>query len=185
MTTCIPHATERIALYAGSFDPITHGHEDLIKRTSAFADKVVVAVARNVSKAPLFTVDERIGFIRDITADDPRVEVRAFDGLLVDFAREVGARVNVRGLRAVSDFEYEFQMALMNRHLLPQLETVFMAPSHDTTYISSSMVREVARFGGDVSGLVHPRIVVALKERFARDTSKPHGALPAGSGRVV
>jgi pantetheine-phosphate adenylyltransferase len=160
---------ERVALYAGSFDPITHGHEDLIKRTVAFADRVIVAVARNVSKAPLFTVEERVGFIREITSDDPRVEVLAFEGLLVDFARQVGARVNVRGLRAVSDFEYEFQMALMNRHLLPQLETVFMAPSLDTTYISSSMVREVARFGGDVSGLVHPLIARALTERYARD----------------
>lgn len=164
-------SSERIALYAGSFDPITHGHEDLIKRTAAFADRVIVAVARNVSKAPLFTVEERVGFIREITRDDSRVEVRAFDGLLVDFARATGARVNVRGLRAVSDFEYEYQMALMNRHLLPELETVFMAPSLDTTYISSSMVREVARFGGDVSGLVHPHVVQALQERFGRGGS--------------
>jgi pantetheine-phosphate adenylyltransferase len=167
--TSAPIGNERIALYAGSFDPITHGHEDLIKRTAAFADRVIVAVARNVSKAPLFTVDERVGFIREITRGDSRVEVRAFDGLLVDFAKETGARVNVRGLRAVSDFEYEYQMALMNRHLLPELETVFMAPSLDTTYISSSMVREVARFGGDVSGLVHPYVVKALHERFRRD----------------
>ena len=168
MTPAPTGSNERIALYAGSFDPITHGHEDLIKRTAAFADRVIVAVARPVSKAPLFSVDERVGFIREITRGDERVEVRAFDGLLVDFARETGARVNVRGLRAVSDFEYEYQMALMNRHLLPELETVFMAPSLDTTYISSSMVREVARFGGDVSGLVHPHVVQALHERFGR-----------------
>jgi pantetheine-phosphate adenylyltransferase len=160
--------TERIALYAGSFDPVTHGHEDLIKRTFSFADRLIVAVANNVSKQPLFTVEQRVSFIRDIFVDDPRVEVRAFDGLLVDFARVVGACVNVRGLRAVSDFEYEFQMALMNRHLLPELETVFMAPSLDTTYISSSMVREVARFGGEVSGLVHPIVAKALQLRFAR-----------------
>jgi pantetheine-phosphate adenylyltransferase len=159
--------TDRVALYAGSFDPITHGHEDLIKRTFAFADRLVVAVATNVSKQPLFTVDQRVAFIREIFIDEPRVEVRAFNGLLVDFAREVGACVNVRGLRAVSDFEYEFQMALMNRHLLPELETVFMAPSLDTTYISSSMVREVARFGGQVSGLVHPLVATALTKRFA------------------
>jgi pantetheine-phosphate adenylyltransferase len=164
-----PGSSERIALYAGSFDPITHGHEDLIKRTRTFADRVIVAVARNVSKVPLFTVEERVGFIRDITSDDPRVEVCAFDGLLVDFARETGASMNVRGLRAVSDFEYEFQMALMNRYLLPTMETVFMAPSLDTTYISSSLVREVAKFGGDVSGLVHPRIASALEERYGRD----------------
>jgi len=165
----LPSSTERIALYAGSFDPITHGHEDLIQRTFAFADRLIVAVATNSGKEPLFTVDERIQFIRDVTGNDPRVEVRAISGLLVDFARDVGARVNVRGLRAVSDFEYEFQMALMNRHLYPALETIFMAPSFDTTYISSSMVREVARFGGDVSKLVHPRVARALAERFARD----------------
>jgi pantetheine-phosphate adenylyltransferase len=158
---------ERIALYAGSFDPITHGHEDLIQRTFAFTDRLVIAVATNVSKQPLFTVDERIGFIREVTGNDPRVDVRAFGGLLVDFARDVGARVNVRGLRAVSDFEYEFQMALMNRHLYPTLETIFMAPSFDTTYISSSMVREVARFGGDVTKLVHPVVARALTARFA------------------
>lgn len=156
----------RIALYAGSFDPITHGHEDLIRRTAAFADRVIVAVATNVSKAPLFSVDERVRFIREVMADDPRVEVRAFQGLLVDFAREMGARVNVRGLRAVSDFEYEFQMALMNRHLMPTMETVFMTPSLDTTHISSSMVREVARFGGDVSGLVHPTVAHALAAKY-------------------
>lgn len=162
-----PTATApRIALYPGSFDPITHGHEDLIRRTLAFADKVIVAVATNISKQPLFTVDERVAFIREAVGDDPRVEVRAFQGLLVDFARDVGACVNVRGLRAVSDFEYEVQMSLMNRHLLPTLETVFMAPSLDTTYISSSMVREVARFGGDVSALVHPVVSRALAERF-------------------
>ena len=160
--------SDRVALYAGSFDPVTHGHEDLIKRTFAFADRLVVAVTTNVSKQPLFTVEERVAYITEIFADEPRVEVRAFNGLLVDFARDVGAQVNVRGLRAVSDFEYEFQMALMNRHLFPGLETVFMAPSLDTTYISSSMVREVARFGGDVSGLVHPLVARALPQRFSR-----------------
>lgn len=170
MTPSPTAPSDRVALYAGSFDPVTHGHEDLIKRTFAFADRLVVAVATNVSKQPLFTVDERIAFITEIFADEPRVEVRAFNGLLVDFARDVGAKVNVRGLRAVSDFEYEFQMALMNRHLFPGLETVFMAPSLDTTYISSSMVREVARFGGEVSGLVHPLVARALAKRFARGT---------------
>jgi pantetheine-phosphate adenylyltransferase len=160
-------SSPRIALYAGSFDPVTNGHEDLIRRVLVFADRIIVAVATNVSKQPLFSVEERIGFIREAVGHDPQVEVRAFSGLLVDFAREVGACVNVRGLRAVSDFEYEFQMALMNRHLLPALETVFMAPSLDTTYISSSMVREVARFGGDVSGLVHPMVADALRARFS------------------
>ena len=159
--------TPLVALYAGSFDPITMGHQDLIARTLTFADRVVVAVANNVNKQPLFNVDERLHFIRMIVGDDPRIEVHAFEGLLVDFARTVGARVNVRGLRAVSDFEYEFQLALMNRHLRPELETVFMTPSLETTYISSSMVREVARFGGDVSGLVHPLVGAALVARYA------------------
>lgn len=167
MTPTTAASTERVALYAGSFDPITHGHEDLIRRTLTFSDRVIVAVANNMSKQPLFTVDERVRFITEIMGHDSRIEVRAFSGLLVDFAREVGAQVNVRGLRAVSDFEYEFQMALMNRHLLPDMETVFMTPSLDTTYISSSMVREVARFGGDVSGLVHPLVGKALATRFA------------------
>lgn len=167
MTSITPASSQRIALYAGSFDPITHGHEDLIKRTLTFADRVIVAVANNVNKQPLFSVEARIAFITDIMGNDSRIEVRAFSGLLVDFARDVGAQVNVRGLRAVSDFEYEFQMALMNRHLHPEMETVFMTPSLDTTYISSSMVREVARFGGDVSGLVHPLVATALRARFA------------------
>ncbi len=164
-----PHnRTNRVALYAGSFDPVTLGHEDLIRRVLSFADTLVVAVANNVNKQPMFTVGERIDFLKETVGDDPRISVQSFSGLLVDFARTVNASINVRGLRAVSDFEYEFQMALMNRHLYPQLETVFMAPSPDTTYISSSMVREVARFGGDVSALVHPIVRNALTARFAR-----------------
>ena len=155
----------KIALYAGSFDPITRGHEDLIRRSLGFVDRLVVAVATNVSKQPLFTLEERLEFIRT-SLDDPRVEPRTFSGLLVDFARDVGARLLIRGLRAVSDFEYEYQMALMNRHLAPQLETVFMVPSLDTTYISSSLVREVARFGGDVEGLVHPVVRDALRRKY-------------------
>lgn len=155
-----------VALYAGSFDPVTHGHEDLIKRTLTFADHLIVAVANNMNKQPLFSVEERMAFIHECTNGDPRIEVRSFKGLLVEFARTLGARVNVRGLRAVSDFEYEFQIALMNRHLYPDLETVFMTPSLDTTYISSSMVREVAKFGGDVSGLVHPVVAKALGARY-------------------
>ena len=157
----------RTAVYAGSFDPITRGHEDLIKRSLQFVDRIVVAVATNVSKQPLFTLEERVGFIRAAVGGDDRVEVRRFDGLLVDFARSVGASLIIRGLRAVSDFEYEFQMALMNRHLAPGLETVFMVPSLDTTYISSSLVREVARFQGDVSGLVDPLVADALRTRLS------------------
>ena len=156
----------RTAVYAGSFDPITRGHEDLIKRSLQFVDRIVVAVATNVSKQPLFTLEERVAFIRSAIGDDPRVDVRQFNGLLVDFARTVGASLIIRGLRAVSDFEYEFQMALMNRHLAPGLETVFMVPSIETTYISSSLVREVARFRGDVKDLVHPDVAEALRVRL-------------------
>jgi pantetheine-phosphate adenylyltransferase len=158
----------RTAVYAGSFDPITRGHEDLIKRSLQFVDRIVVAVATNVSKQPLFSLEERVGFIRAAIGADGRVEVRQFDGLLVDFARSVGASLIIRGLRAVSDFEYEFQMALMNRHLAPGLETVFMVPSLDTTYISSSLVREIARFQGDVSGLVDPLVADALRVKLSK-----------------
>ena len=157
----------RLGIYPGSFDPITRGHEDLIHRSLAFVDRVIVAVAVNVAKQPLFTAEERVGLIRG-AVDDKRVEVRTFDGLLVDFARGAGASVIVRGLRAVSDFEYEFQMALMNRNLAPGIETVFLVPAFDLTYLSSSLVREVARFGGDVSALVHPAVQQALKRKYGR-----------------
>jgi len=155
----------RIAVYPGSFDPVTKGHADLIRRSLAFSDRVVVAVAVNVSKQPLFTLEERVALIRE-TVELPSVEVRSFDGLLVDFAKAVGASMLIRGLRAVSDFEYEFQMALMNRTLAPALETVFLVPAFDLTYLSSSLVREVARFGGDVSALVDPVVQHALKATF-------------------
>ncbi|MBA3891318.1 MAG: pantetheine-phosphate adenylyltransferase [Gemmatimonadaceae bacterium] len=158
----------RIAVYAGSFDPITRGHEDLMVRSLEFVDRLVVAVATNVTKQPLFTHDERVAMIREATGHNPRIEVREFHGLLVDFAREVGALLLIRGLRAVSDFEYEFQMALMNRHLAPQLETIFMIPSLDTTYISASLVREVARFGGPVDDLVHPSVAEALRQKLGQ-----------------
>lgn len=137
-----------------------------MRRSLGFADRLVVAVAKNASKTPVFTMDERVALIRAATEDEPRIEVKSFDGLLVDFARAVNARVFIRGLRAVSDFEYEYQMALMNRHLAPNLETIFMVPSLETTYISASLVREVARFGGDVSGLVHPAVAQALRAKF-------------------
>lgn len=156
----------RIAIYAGSFDPITRGHEDLVMRSLHFVDRLIVAVARSAGKSPIFTVDERVSLIKAAIADEDRIEVRGFDGLLVDFAKSVNARLLIRGLRAVSDFENEYQMALMNRHLSPGLETVFMVPSLDTTYISASLVREVARFGGDVSGLVHPSVADALRAKF-------------------
>src|SRR5437763_3831555 len=154
------------AIYAGSFDPITRGNEDLIRRSCEFVDHLVVAVAVNSSKKALFTTDERVALIRAATADNEGVEVTQFEGLLVDFARKVGAKFNIRGLRAVSDFEYEFQMALMNRHMSESFETIFMVPSVETTYISSSVVREVAQHHGNLDGLVHPAIARALAAKF-------------------
>ena len=156
----------RIAIYPGSFDPPTRGHEDLIRRSLALADRVVVAVATNASKQPLFSVEERLELLRTAVGGDPRITFDTFPGLLADYAKRVGANMVVRGLRAVSDFEYEFQMALMNRQLHPALETVFLVPAVDLTYLSSSLVREVARLGGDVSALVHPAVAAALARRF-------------------
>jgi pantetheine-phosphate adenylyltransferase len=156
----------RIALYPGSFDPPTRGHEDLIRRSLALADRVIVAVATNSAKQPLFTVEERLAMLRAMVGDEPRIGLETFSGLLVEFAKRVGASMVVRGLRAVSDFEYEFQMALMNRQLHPSLETVFLVPAVDLTYLSSSLVREVARYGGDVSALVAPPVAEALARRF-------------------
>jgi pantetheine-phosphate adenylyltransferase len=160
-------APRRVAVYPGSFDPITRGHEDLIRRALTFADHLIIAVAVNVAKQPLFTLEERVALIKE-AVQDPAVAVRSFDGLLADFARTVGASVIVRGLRAVSDFEYEFQMALMNRNLAPGVETVFLVPAFDLTYLSSSLVREVAQFGGDVAQLVHPAVRQALRLKFGK-----------------
>ena len=154
-----------IGVYAGSFDPITRGHEDLIRRALRFVDRLVVAVTTNVNKAPLFPVDDRVAMIR-ASIEDQRIDVQPFDGLLVEFARAQGATLLIRGLRAVADFEYEYQMALMNRHLAPALETVFMVPTLETSYISSSLVREIARFGGPLESLVHPHVAAALDRRM-------------------
>ena len=157
----------RTAIYAGSFDPITRGHEDLIVRSLEFVDRLIVAVATNSAKQPLFTVEERVELIRAAFGHEGRVEVTSFGGLLVDFAARENAHLLIRGLRAVSDFEYEYQMALMNRHLSPRLETVYMVPSLETTYISASLVREIARYGGDLTSLVHPAVAEALRKRSA------------------
>jgi pantetheine-phosphate adenylyltransferase len=157
----------RLAVYPGSFDPITRGHEDLIHRGLTFADRIVIAVAASAGKDPLFTLEERVALARNTMGNDSRIEVRSFDGLLVDFVKQIGATLIVRGLRYVSDFEYEYQMALMNRKLAGEIETVFLVPAFDLTYLSSSLVREVARYGGDVSTLVHPTVLAALKKKFA------------------
>ncbi|MGI8817648.1 MAG: pantetheine-phosphate adenylyltransferase [Gemmatimonadales bacterium] len=156
----------RIAVYPGSFDPPTRGHADLVRRSLSLADRLIVAVAMNIGKQPLFSVEERLEMLRAATGDDPRISFQSFDGLLAEFAKKVGATIIVRGLRAVSDFEYEFQMALMNRQLHPSVETVFLVPAVDLTYLSSSLVREVARFGGDVRPMVHPIVAAALAQRF-------------------
>jgi pantetheine-phosphate adenylyltransferase len=158
----------RTAIYPGSFDPVTYGHEDLIRRSLHFADRVIVAVAVNQAKRPLFTLEERLELLRVALGGIEGVEVQSFDGLLAEFARRSGARIVVRGLRAVSDFDYESQMALMNRKLYPDLETVFLVPAVHLTYLSSSLVREVAQLGGDVSSLVHPAVVQALERKFGR-----------------
>ncbi len=156
----------RIAIYPGSFDPPTRGHEDLARRALALADRIIVAVAINPNKAPLFSVEERLRLLQVTLGDEPRFEFASFSGLMADFAHERKATLAVRGLRAVSDFEYEFQMALMNRRLNAELETVFLVPAVDLTYLSSSLVREAARFGGNLDGLVHPEVARALAEQF-------------------
>ena len=162
-----------IAIYPGSFDPLTNGHVDIIERGSRFFDKIVVGVLINLEKSPLFTVPERVEIARSVFRDTPNVEVDTFDGLLVDYARRKHASVIVRGLRAISDFEYEMQMALMNRRLNPEVETVFMMPAEPYTYVSSRLVKEVVALGGSVSGLV-PRVVEErLREKkLARQTLK-------------
>jgi len=158
----------RIAIYPGSFDPPTRGHEDLIRRALTMVDRLIVAVAINPAKDPLFTVEQRLAMLEEVTDRDPRIEYASFSGLLADFARQRDATIVVRGLRAVSDFEYEFQMAMMNRKLHGSLETVFLVPAVDLTYLSSSLVRTAARFGGNLDGLVHPFVASALATRFGR-----------------
>ncbi len=158
----------RTAVYPGSFDPVTRGHEDIIHRSLHLADKLLVAVAVSQDKEPLFSLDERVELLQTALGGERRVEVCSFDGLLADFARAQNARIIIRGLRAFSDFDYESQMALMNRQLYPDLETVFLVPALHLTYLSSSLVREVARLRGEVSTLVHPAVDKALKEKFGR-----------------
>lgn len=159
--------SERTAVYPGSFDPITLGHDDIVRRSLKLVDRLIVTVAYTATqvKQPLFEVRERVDLLERVYADEPRVEVSSFQGLLVDFARSMSAPIIIRGLRAVSDFEYEFQMALMNRSLWPEIEVIFMAPASQYTFLSSSLVREVARLGGRVADFVPPVVLDALIER--------------------
>jgi len=165
-------AKMRVGVYPGTFDPITNGHTDIILRATRLVDKLVIGVARNAGKGPIFSTDERVEIVRKELAEldngaHDRVEVRPFDNLLMHFAMSVGAAVIIRGLRAVSDFEYEFQMAGMNRNLYPDVETLFLTPSEQYTFISATIVREIAKFGGDVSQFVHPAVMVRLREKAA------------------
>ncbi|MFU8894938.1 MAG: pantetheine-phosphate adenylyltransferase [Gammaproteobacteria bacterium] len=155
------------ALYPGTFDPVTNGHQDLIRRAASIFERVVVAIAANPSKTPLFSLDERVELARAVLAEIPNVAVMGYSGLTVRFAEEHGLAVMVRGLRAVSDFEFEFQLATMSRQIAGQVETVFLTPTEQFSFISSSMVREIALLGGDVSRFVHPIVEIALRQKAA------------------
>ncbi|HEX7326300.1 MAG TPA: pantetheine-phosphate adenylyltransferase [Rhodanobacteraceae bacterium] len=172
-----PAADRRVAVYPGTFDPITNGHGDLVARAAPLFDHLIVAVAQSSGKAPRFALAERVALARAALSDVPNVEVRGFATLLADFVRECGAGVILRGLRAVSDFEYEFQLASMNRHLIPRAETLFLTPAEEWSFISSSLVREIASLGGDVSDFVHPAVQKALAQKWR----KAEGAGPAVS----
>lgn len=157
-----------VAIYPGSFDPITNGHVSIIKGGLVVCDKLIVAVLSNPKKQSLFTVQERIDMIRETVGDEPRIEVDSFDGLLVDYCRRKNTKVVLRGLRAVADFEYELQMANMNRHLFEEMETVFLMANDAYFYVSSNIVKEAASLGGDVSALVPPNVSLRLKEKLGR-----------------
>jgi pantetheine-phosphate adenylyltransferase len=166
-----PNTRDRIAVYPGTFDPITNGHVDILRRSLAVFDKVIVAIALNVRKAPLFTIDERVAFIKEAlgaVGEGGRVVFDSFDGLLVDYAKARSAGTIVRGLRALADFEYEFQFAVMNRRLAPSVDTMFLMTAEENFYVSSSLVKEVAGFGGDISGLVPDGVRRALELKFPR-----------------
>jgi pantetheine-phosphate adenylyltransferase len=156
------------ALYPGTFDPITRGHEDLVRRCVRLFDRVHVAIAASPKKAPLFPLEERVELAREVLRDLPEVSVTGYTGLTVEFARANGFKAIIRGLRAISDFEYEFQLATMNRHLTDGVETVFLTPSEHHTFISSSLVREIAEFGGDVGAFVHPLVAERLKRKLVK-----------------
>ena len=164
--------SERIAVYPGSFDPVTYGHLDILDRATLIFDRVVVGVLANSSKEPLFTVDERIALIREAVGEKACVDVARFEGLTVDFARTVGATAIVRGLRVLSDFESEFQMALMNRRLYPEVNTVFLMTSSTNVFVSSSIIKEVCRLGGNVDALAPATSVSAMKRKFADEVDQ-------------
>lgn len=170
-----PAAAPRVAVYPGSFDPMHNGHLDILERVRPHFDGVIVAVLRNEEKKALFSVEERLELVRELVADMPDVRVESFSGLLVDFLRQTGARMIVRGLRAVSDFEYELQMALMNRRLEPHIETMFMMPREDMSYVSSRLVKEVFSLGGNVAGLVPEPALRRLSEKMGRETRGGRG----------
>jgi len=161
----------RIILYPGTFDPITNGHTDLVMRAARLFDEVIVAVAENPGKGPLFSIEEREEMVLQATAHIANVKVVGFSGLLVDFALKHKANALLRGIRAVSDFEYEFQLASMNRRLAPNLESVFLTPDETNTFISSTLVREVAKYGGEISDFVHPYVAACLRDKFAGNST--------------
>ena len=160
--------SEKIAIYPGTFDPITLGHLDIAKRASSLFDKVIITLAINSSKTPLFSKEERLDFMRDAVKDIPNVMVDSFEGMLIKFAEEMGASAVIRGLRAMSDFEFEFQLALMNRKQNQEITTVFLMPHEKYTYLNSTIIREVARFGGDVSSFITPYVAEKLMNKFSK-----------------
>ena len=159
---------DRIGVYPGSFDPITNGHVDLMERCLRIFDRIIIAVAPSLDKSPVFTLEERMDLIREVLGDKPDIEVDVIEGLLVDYVKEKGATAVIRGLRAISDFEYEFQLALMNRKMDPNFETVFLMPSIRYTYLSSSIIKEVARFGGCLKDMVPETVEKRLKEKVKK-----------------
>ncbi len=172
---------KKIAVYPGSFDPITNGHLDIVHRALEFADDLVIAILINPEKKALFSVQERMRLIQSVVPRNPRIQIDQFDGLLVEYARKKGARMILRGLRAVTDFDYEFQMALMNRRLEPQIETIFLVPAEQYTYVSSRLVKEIASLGGAIQGLVPPQVEKKVMQKFAPRIRKGGHGGPRGT----